>query len=299
MSSSENPRDKKTGYLGLDRDMPSPPPAETGPLESIIPWVVEFRIVGTTEILKAHLQDTIMLGRSDAVRGVRPDIDLDPFGGQEKGVSRRHAIILAKDNRVIVQDEGSANGTFINNQPLVPRQPYRLRDGDKLRLGQLELQTHFVIKPSINEQTLVGANMMQIPRIGNGERVLLLDDDEFVLRVISNVLERAGFTAALTRSSADAIGSIDEELPDIMILELLMSETTGLDVIRYLRGKAGDRHVPIMAITSATGGYRMGQALQEGVDMYLGKPVAVDELLTGISTMLNTLPGKKEENVPE
>jgi CheY-like chemotaxis protein len=297
MSSSENPRDKKTGYLGLDRDMAPPPPPETGSLESIIPWVVEFRIVGTTEILKAHLQDAIMLGRSDPVRAVKPDIDLDPFGGQEKGVSRRHAIILAKDNRVIVQDEGSANGTYINNQPLVPRQPFRLRDGDKLRLGQLELQTHFVIKPSINEQTLVGAHV-QIPRIGSGERVLLLDDDEFVLRVISNVLERAGFTPALTRNSADAIGSIDDTLPDIMILELLLSETSGLDVIRYLRSKAGERHVPIMAITSATGGYRMGQALQEGVDMYLGKPVAVDELLTGISTMLNTLPGKKE-NVPE
>src|SRR5688572_16435739 len=101
MSSSENPRDKKTGYLGLDRDMAAPPPPETGSLEEIIPWVVEFRIVGTTEILKAHLQDTIMLGRSDPVPAVKPDIDLAPFGGQEKGVSRRHAIILAKDNRVI------------------------------------------------------------------------------------------------------------------------------------------------------------------------------------------------------
>lgn len=297
---NENPKEKKTGYLGMGPGDLSPlSPIETGPLESIIPWVVEFRIVGTTEILKAHLQESILIGRSDPVRGIKPEIDLDPFGGQDKGVSRRHAIVTARDNRVIVQDEGSANGTFINNQPLIPRQAYRLRDGDKLRLGQLELQTHFVIKPSVNEQTMVGMNnTVQVPIVGKGERVLLLDDDEYVLRVISHVLEVAGFQVILTRSTADAIASIDAMLPDMMILELLLSETSGLDVMRYLRNKAGKRHIPIMAIAGVTGGYQMGQALQEGVDVYLGKPVAVDELMEGITKMLNSISGGVK-NIPE
>ena len=60
-------------------------------------------------------------------------------------VSRRHALMLARDNRVTIQDLGSANGTFINGRVLEPKTEYRVHDRDRLRLGRLELQIHFVI----------------------------------------------------------------------------------------------------------------------------------------------------------
>ncbi|MCU0515044.1 MAG: response regulator [Anaerolineae bacterium] len=290
-----NPGDKKTGFLGIDPNAPLLNPAETGPLELVIPWVVEFRVVGTTDILKAHIEDEVLIGRNDPARGVKPEIDLDPFNGQDKGVSRRHALLYARDNRVLLRDEGSANGTFINGQALIARQDYRLHDGDRVRLGQLELQTHFVIKPTVNEQTVVGMNnLLTVPRIGSGQRILLLDDDVYVLRVIRYVLHNAGFVVIETQSAADAIREIDEALPDILILELLLAETSGLDIIRYVRQKPDGKTLPIMAITTAVAGFKMDEALRQGVDVYLGKPVAVDELLSGVMNMLSSGHGRQE-----
>jgi pSer/pThr/pTyr-binding forkhead associated (FHA) protein len=72
-----------------------------------------------------------------------PDLDLDPYGGADKGVSRNHAAIVRRDGALSVVDKGGANGTFLNGQRLIPHQPRILRDGDDLRLGHMVLQVRF------------------------------------------------------------------------------------------------------------------------------------------------------------
>ena len=87
--------------------------------------------------------DEVCLGRLDASRGIFPDLDLTPDGGGAEGVSRHHARIYQIDNRIFVEDVGSANGTFLNNQRLTPHLPHLLREGDKLQLGRLQLRVKF------------------------------------------------------------------------------------------------------------------------------------------------------------
>jgi pSer/pThr/pTyr-binding forkhead associated (FHA) protein len=87
--------------------------------------------------------DEIILGRSDASRGVFPDLDLGPDGGYEGGVSRQHAKIFQRYGRLFVEDAGSTNGTLLNNCRLVPHLPYRLQEGDTLQLGRLRLLIEF------------------------------------------------------------------------------------------------------------------------------------------------------------
>jgi hypothetical protein len=78
-------------------------------------------------------------GKIDAAYGIFPDLDLTPDGGLAGGVSRRHARILRKDNRLTVEDLGSTNGTFLNGQRLTPYLSYALQKGDKLQLGSVRL----------------------------------------------------------------------------------------------------------------------------------------------------------------
>jgi len=87
--------------------------------------------------------DEVCLGRRDASRGIFPDLDLTPDGGVVEGVSRYHARIYQMGNRIFVEDVGSANGTFLNNQRLTPHLPHLLREGDKLQLGRLRLRVEF------------------------------------------------------------------------------------------------------------------------------------------------------------
>ena len=66
-------------------------------------------------------------------------LDLAPFGGYHLGLSRRHAIIRRIDDRCEVLDLGSVNGTWLNNERLVPHKAYPLPSGSHLRLGSMRL----------------------------------------------------------------------------------------------------------------------------------------------------------------
>ena len=80
-----------------------------------------------------------VIGRSDD-RGVYvPDIDLAAFAALDRGVSRRHAALVAFRDGLHVVDLASVNGTFINQERLTPNKPYPLHEGDDLRLGTLNL----------------------------------------------------------------------------------------------------------------------------------------------------------------
>jgi FHA domain len=86
----------------------------------------------------------LTLGRVNPDTGEAPTIDLLECKGIEKGVSRRHASIVRRDGGTLsIIDQGSDNGTFLNGQRLIARQPRILRDGDEVRLGELVIYVRF------------------------------------------------------------------------------------------------------------------------------------------------------------
>jgi hypothetical protein len=84
-----------------------------------------------------------VLGRADVTSTQKPDLDLTPYGALEKGVSRIHAAINRSEDTLTLVDLGSANGTHLNGQRLIPDQPRILRDGDEIRLGKLVAHIYF------------------------------------------------------------------------------------------------------------------------------------------------------------
>ena len=89
------------------------------------------------------VNDDLLLGRKDNARGIFPDVDLGLEGGYDSGVSRRHAILARKNDSYVLEDLGSANGTFINGRQLAPARPMRLANGDEIRCGTLLLRIEF------------------------------------------------------------------------------------------------------------------------------------------------------------
>lgn len=80
------------------------------------------------------------IGRWDADNGIFPDVDLDSFDAEAK-VSRRHARIIYRNNRYMIEDLGSTNGTFINRgRRLIPGNPHILNDGDEVIVGKTFLR---------------------------------------------------------------------------------------------------------------------------------------------------------------
>ena len=104
-----------------------------------------FYVQGSNESMEIELEESseIIIGRYDSTTGYKPDVDLADYEAKEKGVSRKHAVLLYKDQLLKISDLDSANSTYLNGQRLVPHQPRIVRNGDKLTLGMLSIMVQF------------------------------------------------------------------------------------------------------------------------------------------------------------
>ncbi len=114
---------------------------QTGNQDSLLS--LKLTIVDSGRRIAFPLTKEVIIGRLDPATATFPDIDLTADGGLEKGVSRRHAKITCKEAKVIIEDLGSINGTFVNNTRLTPYLPHPLKSGDELQLGKLIIEVHF------------------------------------------------------------------------------------------------------------------------------------------------------------
>lgn len=83
---------------------------------------------------------------------------------------------------------------------------------------------------------------------------------------------------------------IDGTPPQGIIVELMLPDGNGKDLIRYYREKTRGQELPIVAIAEATAGFKMGEALTHGADMFLGKPLSVEELVSALVKMATMMP---------
>jgi pSer/pThr/pTyr-binding forkhead associated (FHA) protein len=81
----------------------------------------------------------VVIGREDPISEVFPDLDLTNYGGMEKGVSRKHAVMHRSIDGYTVEDMGSTNGTYINRKRIQPNVPQQVHPGDEVRFGKLAL----------------------------------------------------------------------------------------------------------------------------------------------------------------
>ena len=90
--------------------------------------------------IEVALNRKLIIGRSDPTSQMFPEIDLAPFGGLEKGVSRRHARLSSRRGLIIIEDLASINGTYLNGRRLTPYLPEVVHDGDQIQIGSLPIQ---------------------------------------------------------------------------------------------------------------------------------------------------------------
>jgi pSer/pThr/pTyr-binding forkhead associated (FHA) protein len=109
------------------------------------PVNLRLKIGSLKREVEIPLNKPIFLGRVDPSLDVFPEIDLTHDGPQAKSVSRRHAVIVRQQDKIMVEDLGSVNGTFINGKRLDPYLPEILYNGDVLQLGKMLIEVEIRI----------------------------------------------------------------------------------------------------------------------------------------------------------
>lgn len=100
---------------------------------------LHLQVEGFTETLSITVEDEVVLGRQSGKTGNIRIVDLGDFGALEQGVSRQHARLRFVEGAYHIEDMNSANRTFLNGNLLRSNVPYRLRDGDIVRLAKLKM----------------------------------------------------------------------------------------------------------------------------------------------------------------
>ncbi len=119
------------------------------------------------------------------------------------------------------------------------------------------------------------------------EKILIVDDDEETLRLISMMLERQGFTVASLNNGKQAVSIAQIEKPDLIVLDVMMPEVDGYEVTRLIRSDPSLMDIPILMFTAKSQVNDKVIGYEAGVDDYLTKPVHPAELVAHIRALLS------------
>jgi chemosensory pili system protein ChpA (sensor histidine kinase/response regulator) len=115
---------------------------------------------------------------------------------------------------------------------------------------------------------------------------LVVDDSITVRRVTQRLLERNGMRVMTAKDGLDAVGVLQEHVPDVILLDIEMPRMDGYEVASHVRNDPRLKDIPIVMITSRVGEKHRARAIELGVDEYLGKPYQESQLLEALEPLL-------------
>lgn len=131
--------------------------------------------------------------------------------------------------------------------------------------------------------------------------ILVVDDNTGNTQLVKKSLSKEGFHILLAGSGKDALKIIDEEMPDLILLDIMMPYMDGFEVCKILKGKEITRDIPIIFLTAKTGPEDIVKGFQLGAVDYLRKPFEISELTVRVRNhiMLKNLHHNLESMVEE
>jgi DNA-binding response OmpR family regulator len=116
--------------------------------------------------------------------------------------------------------------------------------------------------------------------------ISVIDDDEFIQRMLRDALEMDGFRTAISSSAEDCYRKLGSDVPDLFIIDILLPGQDGIQLCQNLRKQPVTRHIPIIMLSSKAKVQDRIIGLEAGADDYLVKPFHLDELMARIKALL-------------
>ena len=134
-------------------------------------------------------------------------------------------------------------------------------------------------------------------RLGEGRelsKILVIDDDEFSAGMIDNCLRAAGFLSRYCCQPERALHVIESELPDLIVMDIIMPKIDGLELCRRIRSHPSLQDTPIIFVTRRGDLEQLVQGLEAGANDYISKPFEPQELIARVRSHLERLSNLRE-----
>ncbi len=119
-----------------------------------------------------------------------------------------------------------------------------------------------------------------------GKRVLIVDDEPMNTDMLSRRLESRGYATSISNSAAQALESLQENTPDVILLDVNMPRVSGLELLDQLRANEGTQIIPVILVSALADTDNIVRGLQRGANDYVTKPVNLPVLLARLETQL-------------
>jgi len=101
--------------------------------------------------------------------------------------------------------------------------------------------------------------------------ILAVDDDETLLNMYKERLEESGYKVVTATGGKEALSKIEENLPNCVLLDIMMPKISGYDVLQTIRSNAKTKNIPVLMLTALVQDTHKEKSLAEGADGYLIK----------------------------
>lgn len=108
--------------------------------------------------------------------------------------------------------------------------------------------------------------------------VLIVEDDQFNVRLLSDVCTAAGYSFRIAMDGIEALERISERVPDLVLLDIMIPRLSGFGVLSQLREAEQTRQLPVIVVSAIQDDQTRARGIEMGADDYVRKPFKISEL---------------------
>jgi len=120
--------------------------------------------------------------------------------------------------------------------------------------------------------------------------ILVVDDNEINLKLISKILELGGYEVATAHNGRDALELVQARMPDLAILDVMMPDMDGYELCTFMRQPPISAGIPIVMLTALNDETERGLAMKAGANDIWSKPFEMDEMRGRLEALLKIQP---------
>jgi two-component system phosphate regulon response regulator PhoB len=124
------------------------------------------------------------------------------------------------------------------------------------------------------------------PKLAMRTNILVVEDESAIVELLRYNLEREGFRVTVATDGEEALTAIAEDKPDLVLLDWMLPNASGLEVCRQIRRKTATRDLPVIMLTARGEEADRVRGLDVGADDYVTKPFSITELMARVKALL-------------
>jgi len=116
--------------------------------------------------------------------------------------------------------------------------------------------------------------------------IYLIEDDASIREIEEYALKNAGYEVATFEKAGSFFNALEDIMPDLIILDVMLPDENGIDIVKQLRGSSITKSIPVIMVTAKTSELDLVKGLENGADDYIKKPFSVLEFISRVKAML-------------